>query len=97
MKQVKELPRPPADRAGRVTYKIALAMHALRDGVASQDQQQMALQWILGEACAKMHFPYHGTDRDTAFALGRRFVADQITGLFTIDMKALRESDERSV
>ncbi len=89
------MPRPPADKAGQVTYKVAMAMMALRDGVASPDQQQMALKWILGEACAKLHFPYYPNDRDTAFALGRRFVADQITGLFSMDTNALRDADEQ--
>lgn len=97
MRKAKELPRPPADKAASVTYRQAMAVVCLRDGVASPEQQQMALQWILGQACAKLHFPYYQTDRDTAFALGRRFVADQITGLFTMDIQALRDQDEHSI
>lgn len=91
MRQAKEAPRRRADQAAPITYGVAMAILALRDGVASDGQQKMALQWIIGEACQRMHFPYHDNDRDTAFALGRRFVADQITGVFYMDIEGLRK------
>lgn len=91
MKAAKEKPRRSADAAAPITYGVAMALLALRDGVASDGQQKMALQWIIGEACQKMEFPYHDSDRDTVFALGRRFVADQITGVFYMDIESLRK------
>lgn len=91
MKAAKEKPRRRADEAAPITYGVAMAILALRDGVASDGQQQMALKWIIAEACQKMEFPYFPDDRDTAFALGRRFVADQITGVFYMDIESLRK------
>lgn len=93
-KALKVLAVPPADAAAPVTYALALAIRALRDGVASNHQQKIALEWIVGEASGKRHFPYRGSDRDTAFALGRYFVAEQITGLFYVDMATLRRNQD---
>ena len=73
-----------------VTIEIAGAIKALHDGTAAPHQQKMALQWIIREAAGKAYFPYHQSDRDTAFALGKVFVADQIIGLFNADLSTLR-------
>ena len=89
-RKAKILPTPSADTAGEVTYAVALAVRALRDGVAEAGQQKLALNWIVSEACGKKHFPYRSSDRDTTFALGRYFVAEQIVGLFYIDLSTLR-------
>ena len=89
-RKAKVLPTPPASKVGDVTYATAIAIRALRDGKADPGQQQIARNWIISEACGKRYFPYHQTDRDTTFALGRYFVAEQIVGLFYIDMSTLR-------
>ena len=73
---------------------IAAAIKALHAGEASAHQQQLALQWIVREAAGKAHFPYRSNDRDTAFELGRLFVADLIVGLFNADLSALRRAEE---
>lgn len=88
-RKAKILTPPNADAPGEVTYAVALAIRALRDGVAEEGQQKIALNWILAEACGKRHFPYRGSDRDTNFALGRFFVAEQIVGLFYVDLSTL--------
>jgi hypothetical protein len=69
---------------------VASAFKALHAGEASGHQQQIALQWLVREACGKAHFPYHPSDRDTAFALGRQFVGDLVVGLFNADLSSLR-------
>ena len=88
--QLKAAPRPAADQPPPVPVAVAAAIKALHTGEASGHQQQLALAWIVREAGGKAHFPYHGTDRDTAFALGRLFVADLIVGLFNADLSSLR-------
>lgn len=96
-KKAKALPSPPASQAAPVTYQVATAVRALRDGTANEGQQKLALEWIVGDAAGKRHFPYHNNERDTSFALGRLFVAEQITGLFYLDIKALRDKDEHPI
>lgn len=74
---------------------VAAAFKALHTGEASAHQQQIALQWLVREACGKAHFPYHGeATHDTAFALGRMFVGDLVVGLFNADLSALRRASE---
>jgi hypothetical protein len=91
--KLKALARPAADAIAPVSLAVAAAIKALHQGEASSHQQQIALQWIVREAAGKSHFPYHPSDRDTAFALGRYFVADQIIGLFNADLSSLRRAD----
>lgn len=92
-KALKTLPRLAADAVAPVSLPVAAAIKALHAGEANSHQQQMALQWIVREAAGKAHFPYHASDRDTAFALGRYFVADQIIGLFNADLSSLRRAE----
>lgn len=87
---LKALAAPAADEAAPVTYALAIAIRALRDGTATAHQQQAVLEWIVSEASAKRYFPYRGNDRDTAFALGRLFVGEQIVGLLHADLSSLR-------
>ena len=89
-KTLKALPRAAADAAPTATYASAMALKALRDGKAEPHQQQIAVEWIVADAGGKRHFPYHSTDRDTAFALGRLFVSEQIVGLLNVDPTTLR-------
>lgn len=90
MAGLKALPTPPAQYAAPVGVAVAAAIKALHAGEASPHQQQIALQWIIREAAGKASFAYHASDRDTAFALGRQFVAEQIIGLFNADLSSLR-------
>jgi hypothetical protein len=89
-KKLKALASLPATAVAPVTLPIATAIKALHAGTASAHQQQIALQWIVREACGKAQFPYHASERDTVFALGRLFVAEQIVGLFNADLSSLR-------
>jgi hypothetical protein len=87
---MKAAPRPPIDQAPHAPVAVVAAIKALHRGEASEHQQQLALEWIVREAGGKAHFPYQANDRDTAFALGRLFVADLIVGCFNADLSSLR-------
>lgn len=93
-KALRAAPRLAADAAAPVDLPIVSAVKAMHAGTATAHQQQLALQWIVREAAGKAHFPYHATERDTAFALGRLFVAEQIIGLFNADLSSLRRATE---
>jgi hypothetical protein len=90
-KRLKALSAPAANEVPAAPVAVAAAFKALHAGEAAPHQQQIALQWLVREACGKAHFPYHG-DRthDTAFALGRQFVGDIVVGLFNADLSSLR-------
>ena len=88
---LKALPQPAAAQPPRVTLAVARAMRALRDGNASEHQQKMALEWIVAEACAKRHFAYYPSARDTALMPGPHFAGEQNAGLFHVDLASLKE------
>lgn len=90
-KKAKALAAPPASQAAPVTYQVAIAIRALRDGTANDVQQKLALEWIVSEASGKRWFPFHGSERDTCFSLGRLFVGEQIVGLLHLDIRSLRD------
>lgn len=91
--RLKALTKPPADQVPVAPLAVAAAFKALHAGGASAHQQQIALQWLVREACGKAHFPYHANDRDTVFALGRLFVGDLVVGLFNADLSSLRRAE----
>lgn len=88
--RLKALPPPAANEVPAAPLAVAAAFKALHAGEASGHQQQIALQWLVREACGKAHFPYHANDRDTVFALGRQFVGDLVVGFFHADLSSLR-------
>jgi hypothetical protein len=92
--KLKPAPRLAADAVTPVSRHVVASIKALHAGTATPHQQQTALQWIVREAGGKAHSPYHVTDRDTAFALGRHFVADLIVGLFNAEFSSVTVSEE---
>lgn len=89
MKKLKPATRP-ADEPAAISLFIATAARALAEGKAVEHQQKEFVAWLVREACGNAYPPYHHTDRDTSFALGRRFVADQFHGLLTVNLDSLR-------
>ena len=66
---------------GPYDVQFAYALQALRKGIASAAQQQYALDFIVRHICeaGKMSFwPGPDGDRATAFAEGKRWVANEI-------------------
>jgi hypothetical protein len=70
----------------------ATAVRAVADGTADADQQKRAMKWIIEKAAMTYDLAYFQTDRDTAFALGRVFVGQQIVGLLKLNTGALRRA-----
>lgn len=71
----------------------AVALQALQLGTASADQQKRALDWLIKRAACTYEFHYYPSDRDTAFALGRAFVGQQVVKLLTLNTMSLRRED----
>lgn len=61
------------------------ALKALAKGEASEGQQRRVLDWIIQQAAGTYDVSYRSSsDRDTAFAEGRRFVGLQIVKLLNL-------------
>ena len=56
------------------------ALKSLRDGVATQAEQVLAMDYILNVLCNRFGNQFYPTERETNFAQGRKFVGDQIVG-----------------
>lgn len=68
------------------------ALKALQDGRAEPHQQQMALTWIVNMAARTYDLSYRpDSERDSAFAEGRRFVGLEIVKLLNLDPRAIKE------
>lgn len=68
-----------------------VSLQALAQGTADRDQQLRALKWIMYNACGFNDIIYRETDRDTAFAEGKRFVAQQINVLLTTNTRNIND------
>lgn len=62
----------------RFTNAEANAIKMLVSGEASHDQQITAVEFIVRKICGYNDLGYYPDERDTAFALGKRFVATEI-------------------
>ena len=75
----------------------ASAIQAMAHGVASPEQQQRALKWIIEAAAGTYEMSYRpgGEDgrRDTDFAEGRRMVGNQIVKLVNVNLAAMRRKE----
>ena len=56
------------------------ALKSLREGVATQAEQILALDYILTVLSNRAGNQFYPTDRESAFAMGRKFVGDHIVG-----------------
>jgi hypothetical protein len=64
------------------------AIKALAAGVANEGQQQRALGWIVNTLCGTYDLSYRpDSDRNTAFAEGKRHVGNQLVKLTKIILK----------
>ncbi len=66
------------------------AVQALATGTASADQQIRVLKWLIDWAAGTYEFNYYPSDRDTAFALGRAFVGQQLVKLTKLSVSDLK-------
>ena len=66
----------------------AYAIQAIAAGNATVEQQQMALKWIIEKACGTYDLSYRqGSDRDTVFAEGKRYVGLQLVKLVRLNLR----------
>jgi hypothetical protein len=74
-----------------------MAVKALADGTATPDQQKRALHFILVHVCKVDDEPYcPSSDRDTAYALGKRRVGTYLRSLLSADPKRFKEHSRRN-
>jgi len=71
----------------------AAAMQAIADGVADEHQQRRALKWLIEAAAITYEFHYYPSERDTAFALGRAFVGQQIVKMLKLNVSKMRRDE----
>ena len=69
------------------------AIQALLRGDADEQQQKRALTWVVEQAAGAYQFHYYASERDTAFALGRAFVGQQIVKMTKMNLSALRRGN----
>ena len=87
-----KLPKPPW-LPPKYDDSIAFAIQALARGEASQGQQTAALKWIIEECCRTYDLSYRpDSDRDTAFAEGKRYVGTQLVTLSKLKIEKLQEA-----
>lgn len=67
------------------------AIQAVMSGVATPEQQQRAITWIVHDVCGTYEFEYRTEPRDHAFASGRRFVGLQIVKMLKLNKAAFKE------
>jgi hypothetical protein len=74
----------------------ATAIRALRDGTATPDQQKRAVAYIVNTLAGTYDLSYRPTsDRDTAFAEGRRFVGLQVVKLMNLNLALIKQKLEQ--
>lgn len=74
-------------------HKHAIAaVKAVYEGVANEGQQTMALSFIMDELCDRTINQYFPSQRDTDFALGKKFIGDHIAGIVKVKLGQIKES-----
>ena len=74
-----------------------VAIKALSLGTATEDQQKRALHFILVTVCGVDEEQYcPGSDRDTAYALGKRRVGTYLRSLLSADIRRFKHDGHPS-
>jgi hypothetical protein len=86
-----KLPQREAWHPAQWEPEDGFAMQAVMYGRASEEQQKRAMRFLLNEICGTYDLSYRPTsDRDTAFAEGKRFVGLQLVKFAQLNIAALR-------
>lgn len=73
---------------------ITLALKGLAAGNANDVQQKAALKWVIEKLCRTYDLSYRpGSDRDTVFAEGKRFIGLMLVREINLDPKLLRSNN----
>lgn len=70
---------------------VTLAIKALAIGLANEDQQKIAIEWILRGPCAMDDWAFRPDERETNISLGRQLVGHAILKEVKIDVSKLKE------
>ena len=74
----------------------AAAIQAIARGDASADQQRRALDYIINNIAGTYDLSYRpDSDRDTAFAEGKRFVGLQMVKCLKLNLAAIRQAKQQ--
>lgn len=92
---MKPLAQPQGSAPAVFGYTEAASIQALFHGKANEEQQRIALRWILEKACAMPTWPYRENQRETDIALGRHFVGHQIMGAVNVSLSKLQRKEEK--
>lgn len=74
------------------SHSVTMALKALAAGNAHEQQQKMALDWIIRDLCATYDLSYRPTDRDTVFAEGKRFIGLRLIEEININLNRSKEN-----
>lgn len=75
----------------------AAAIQALVRGDASHEQQRRAIDFIINGVACTYDLSYRpGSDRDTAFAEGKRFVGLQLVKAINLNLAAIRQAKDNT-
>lgn len=88
---------PPGAPWAPPGYEIADigALQALARGDASEHQQKRALAYVVNTLCGTYDLSYRpDSERDTAFAEGRRFVGLQVVKLLKLSTAAMQRKTD---
>lgn len=87
-------PVKPAAASEPAAFALAdaEAVQALMRADATPEQQKRGMNWILNNACALSTWGYRENERETAVALGRQFVGQQIVGIARVNLAQMRKS-----
>lgn len=67
------------------------ALQAVWAGTATEGQQIKALSFIIDGLCDRSSNQYFESERDTSFALGKKFVGDHIAGAINAKVGKIKE------
>ena len=68
----------------------AFAVRATAKGEATDEQQRLAMKWIIEKACATYDLSYRPNSDETILAEGRRFVGLQIVKMINLNPEVLK-------
>jgi len=96
-KQRKIVPEPVPYMPAEWDPPSVGALQALQRGNATADQQKLALDWIINNACDTFGLEYRTDPRAHAFCSGRRFVGLQIIKMLKLSLTKLGVNNNTGV
>ena len=68
------------------------AVQAVWAGTANEAQQVLAMTFIIDDLCARSSNQYYDSERETTFALGKKFIGDHIAGAVNAKLGKIQEA-----